>query len=261
MISFVKRLAVQAGQICSQEQKTITSNDITRKTPKDLVTKTDKKVEAFIVKEIKKAFPGQGILGEETGHHRQESPYLWIIDPIDGTTSFIHGQPFYAVSIALEKNGELILGAVYAPVFDQLFYAEKNKGAFLNGSPIQVSGTDQLIDAVMATGFACLRAEQEKNNLLHFNHIVPQLRDIRRYGSAAMDLCYLAWGRLDGYWEMNLNIYDIAAGALILTEAGGRISDFTGANDFPEQGVAAANPLLHPLLIRNLNLESYKNNT
>ena len=261
MISFVKRLAVQAGQICLKEQNTITSNDITHKNPKDLVTKTDKKVEAFIIAAIENAFPGHGILGEETGHNSQESPYLWIIDPIDGTTSFIHGQPFYGVSIALEKDGELILGAVYAPVFDQLFYGEKGRGAFLNDSPIQVSGTHQMINAVMATGFACLRAGLKPNNLGHFNHIVPQLRDIRRYGSAAMDLCYLAWGRLDGFWEMNLNIYDIAAGALILTEAGGKITDFTGGNRFPQKGVAAANPLLHPLLISNLQSQAHKDNT
>ncbi len=252
MIPFVTRLARQAGQICLNEQTKLTSGDVAFKNPKDLVTVTDKNVEAFLVKELMHAYPDHGILGEETGVKQSESSYRWIIDPIDGTTSFVHNQPFYGVSIALEKAGELILGVVYAPVLDQMFYAEKGKGAFLNNTPIRVSNTSALDQAVMATGFACLRDGGPDNNLTHFNHIVPQLRDIRRYGSAALDLCYTACGRLDGYWEMNLNIYDVAAGVVILREACGRVSDFSGDKYFPEKGIAAANTLLHPQLIDNI---------
>ncbi len=252
MISFVTRLARQAGQICLKEQATLTSGDLTYKNPKDLVTVTDKNVETFLVKELGRAYPDHGILGEETGVKQSKTSYRWIIDPIDGTTSFVHNQPFYGVSIALEKEGELILGVVYAPVFDELFYAEKGKGAFLNNTPIRVSDTSALDQAVMATGFACLRDSQTDNNLTHFNNIVPRLRDIRRYGSAALDLCYTACGRLDGYWEMNLNIYDIAAGVVILREACGKVSDFSGDKYFPEKGIAAANANLHSLLIDNI---------
>ena len=253
MISFVTRLARKAGQICLKEQATLTPGDLTFKNPKDLVTETDKKVEAFLIEELGRACPDYGVLGEETGAKKSRTPYRWIIDPIDGTTSFVHGQPFYGVSIALEKAGELILGVVYAPVFDELFHAEKGKGAYLNNTPVTVSKTGALDQAVMATGFACLRGGCSPNTLTRFNRIVPLLRDIRRYGSAALDLCYTACGRLDGYWEMNLNIYDIAAGVVILKEAGGRVTDFSGNNRFPEKGIAAANPLLHPRLIEKVS--------
>ncbi len=252
MISFLKNLIIRAGEICINDQSRLNSADLEFKNPKDLVTITDKKVESFLIHEIEATYPEHDILGEETGRSGRSSRFLWIIDPIDGTTSFFHGQPFYAVSIALKKDEEIILGAVYAPVLGQLFHGEMGKGAFLNDLPIKVSNTDCLIDAVMATGFACLRAGLNNNNLVHFNTIVPQLRDIRRYGSAAIDLCYVACGKLDGFWEMNLNIYDIAAGALILKEAGGDISDFFGDCNYPEKGIVAANSHLHPLLIKML---------
>ncbi|MCP4721773.1 MAG: inositol monophosphatase, partial [Desulfobacteraceae bacterium] len=221
MISFLKNLIIRAGEICIEEQNSLKSVDLEFKNPKDLVTITDKKVESFLIHEIKANYPEHDIFGEETGRSGNSSRFLWIIDPIDGTTSFFHGQPFYAVSIALEKDGEIVFGAVYAPVLKQLFHGEIGQGAFLNDVPIKVSGTENLIDAVMATGFACLRAGLKNNNLTHFNKIVPRLRDIRRYGSAAIDLCYVACGKLDGFWEMNLNIYDVAAGVLIVKEARG----------------------------------------
>lgn len=245
-----------AGDICIKEQTNLNPGDLEFKNPKDLVTIIDKKVESFLIQKIKARYPEHDILGEETGRSGESSRFLWIIDPIDGTTSFVHGQPFYAVSIALERQGELIIGAVYAPVLGQLFHGEKGKGAFLNDVPIQVSRTEKPIDAVMATGFACLRAGLKENNLTHFNKIVPQLRDIRRYGSAAIDLCYVACGKLDGFWEMNLNIYDIAAGVLIVREAGGNISDFSNAAHYPEQGIVAANSYLHPVLIKLLRKDN-----
>ncbi|MBA3009701.1 MAG: inositol monophosphatase [Proteobacteria bacterium] len=248
MISFLKNLITRAGEMCLKEHNNLKISDVEFKNPKDLVTITDKKVEAFIIREITSRYPDHDILGEETGRSGSSSRFLWIIDPIDGTISFFHGQPFYAVSIALEKDGELILGAVYAPVLGQLFHGEKGKGAFLNDVPIHVSDTKVLMDAVMATGFACLRDGLTHNNLIYFNTIVPKLRDIRRYGSAAIDLCYVACGKLDGFWEMNLNLYDIAAGVLIVKEAAGKVSDFLGCNEFPEKGIVAANPDLHSQL-------------
>ncbi|CCK81066.1 inositol monophosphatase family protein [Desulfobacula toluolica] len=251
LILFLKDLIKQAGAICIKEQSLLKPADVKFKNKKDLVTITDKRVEDFIVKKIRTKYPSHDVLGEETGKTNFSSDYLWIIDPIDGTTSFFHQQPFYSVSIALQYKGQTICGAVYAPRLDELFYADKDKGAFLNDCPINVSKTDRLINCVMATGFACLRANLKKNNLEYFNKIVPRLRDIRRYGSAAIDLCYVACGRLDGFWEMNLNIYDIAAGVFIVEQAGGKICDFKGELNFPEQGIVATNKYIQNNLLEN----------
>jgi len=253
MRSFLTEVITRAGDICLAEQPSLTPKDLAFKSRKDLVTASDKQVETFIVQQIQSRFPTHGILGEETGRSRTAGEYLWIIDPIDGTTSFFHGQPYYAVSIALEKAGDIILGAVFAPALGQLFYAQKDRGAFLNDKPIQVSVTTNLADAVMATGFACLRAGHAHNNLEHFNRIVPRLRDIRRCGSAAVDLAYVACGKLDGFWEMNLNLYDVAAGILLVTEAGGTVCDFHGGPCFPENGIVAANHGLASILVDQLS--------
>ena len=239
----------EAGQICVAEQPGMNPDRVAFKNPKDLVTEVDRKVEDFIISRIMNQHPDHDIFGEETGQTSTGSEYLWIIDPIDGTTSYFHGQPFYSVSIALQQNGSPLLGAVYLPATDELFFARKEKGATLNGKPIHVSTTDRLIQSVMATGFACLRAGLEQNNLAYLNRLLPDLRDIRRCGSAAMDLCYVACGRFDGFWEMCLNLYDVAAGALIVEEASGIVCDFNGGPDYPEQGMIAVNPdLAEPLL-------------
>ena len=251
MIEFLKNIIQQAGDICRKDQKLLTPSDLEFKSKKDLVTITDKKVEDFIVQQIRAKYPLHDIFGEETGRTHFESDYLWIIDPIDGTTSFFHKQPFYSVSIAVQHKGKTILGAVYAPNLDELFYADQENGAFLNNHLICVSKADKLVNSVMATGFACLRADLAFNNLFYFNKIVPKLRDIRRYGSAAIDLCYVACGRLDGFWEMHLNIYDIAAGAFIVEQAGGIVCDFSEGYNFPEQGIIASNKYLQRELLEN----------
>jgi len=250
--TFLTELMRKAGNICIQDSRTLKTCDLSFKNRKDLVTVTDRKVENFITGCIRKKFPSHDILGEETGRSGFSSDYLWVIDPIDGTTSFVHDQPFYCISIGLQHHGRTICGAVYLPRLDELFYADKETGkAFLNNSPIRVSGTDKLVDSVMATGFACLRAGLSQNNLEYFNKIVPKLRDIRRCGSAAMDLCYVACGRFDGFWEMNLNLYDIAAGAFIVSCAGGRVCDFNGKNNFPEHGIVAGNRKIIEKLLEN----------
>ncbi|MCP3899405.1 MAG: inositol monophosphatase [Desulfobacteraceae bacterium] len=251
MITFLKDIIVEAGKICKKEQALLKPLDIEYKNKKDIVTTTDKKVENFIVEHIQKQYPSHDIFGEETGKTHFDSDYTWIIDPIDGTTSFLHQQPFYSISIALQHKDQIILGAVYAPAFNELYYTEEKSGAFLNSTPIQVSSTNKLIHSVMATGFACLRADLAQNNLPIFCKIVPKLRDIRRYGSAALDLCYVACGRLDGFWEYNLNLYDIAAGALIVKKAMGSVTDFNGMSDFPSQGIVATNTHLHSQLLDN----------
>ncbi len=252
ILSFIKSLALEAGTVCKTAQTQLRPDHLEFKGVKDLVTETDKRVEAFLTDRIRSRFPDHCILAEESGTREGASLYRWVIDPIDGTTSFYHGQPFYAISIALEYDGNTRLAVVHAPALGHLFHAVLGRGAFLNDQPIQVSSAQTLTEAVMATGFACLRSGLTPNNLVHFNRIVPQLRDIRRFGSAAVDLCYVACGRLDGFWEMNLNLYDVAAGILMVTEAGGVVCDFSGHDHYPEQGIVAANALLSRRLVEQL---------
>ena len=218
-----------------------------KETSKDIVTEADKAVERYIREQLAGTFPDHAITGEEEGASGDHE-YRWIIDPIDGTVSYLHDQPFFSVSIALSRKDEIILGAVYAPVLKELFFAEKGKGAFLNDQPLRVSGEEELEQAVIGTGFACLRANLEKNNLPAFAAVASRVRGVRRYGSAALDLCYVAAGRLDAYWESHINIYDIAAGWIILTEAGGVVTDYEGEQIGIPEEVLASNGKLHESL-------------
>jgi len=228
---------------------------ITRKgTVKDLVTEADIAVENYLTAQIKQAYPDHAICGEESGTHLSrrsgaetdgEGQFRWVIDPIDGTTSFVHNLPIYSISVAVQQHGQTVLAAVYAPVLGELFMAERGRGATLNGEPIHVSDRTDLSDCVLATGFACLRANLPHNNLPLIAAIAPKLRGMRMLGSAAMDLCYVACGRLDGSWELNLNIYDIAAGMLLVTEAGGTASDFAGGTDNLPREIMATNGTIH----------------
>ncbi len=241
MIKFIKQLAVNAGRICLEGAQHLTASDVEFKNPKDLVTVVDRQVEDYLIAEIRKVYPDHAFIGEETGRTETGSDCCWIIDPIDGTTSFFHGQPYYAVSIAFARGGQLQAGVVHAPALGQVFGAEKGKGADLNEKRIRVSTTQRMAESVLATGFACLRAGWQKNNMAYLNRIMPAIRDIRRCGSAAVDLAYVASGKYDGFWEMNLNIYDIAAGVLLVAEAGGTVCDFSGGDAYPEKGIMATN--------------------
>lgn len=219
----------------------------------DIVTEVDRKSEDLIMDAIGKAFPGHGILTEESPEVKQDSPYKWIIDPLDGTTNYSHGFPFFCVSIGFEEAGEVTFGAVYDPMLDELFTAEKGVGAALNGKKITVSSIDDLGRSLLATGFPYdLRASKE-NNLDFFSKFSLKAQAIRRAGSAALDLCYIAAGRFDGYWEMKLRPWDVAAGALIVGEAGGRVTDFSGG-PFSIYGreCLASNGLLHEDMTRIL---------
>ena len=250
-LDFIRSLAEEAGEMAMQSRKTLSSKAIEFKSDKDIVTEVDKAVETFIVGELAKAFPEHATYGEEFGKSAKaaKAEYCWIIDPIDGTTSFVHGQPFYSVSIALHRKGVPVLAAVCAPRLGETFCAQKGMGAFVNGERLQVSKRDKLISSVLSTGFACLRSDLEENNLAAFTRIVPKLRGVRRYGSAAIDMAFVAAGRLEGFWEMNLKIYDIAAGELLVTEAGGRVCDFNGGSDYPKAGTLATNGLIDSELL------------
>ena len=201
----------------------------------DLLTVTDKLVEKTITKLIKKKFPGHFILAEESGHkdapwrvstHKDE--YKWIIDPLDGTTNFFHSFPHVCTSIAVEKNGMIIMGGVYDPIRDELFFAERNKGAFLNKKRINVSRTRRLSQSLLITGFPYDRRRYAEYYLSFFRAFMMKCHGIRRAGSAALDFCYVACGRIDGFWEFKLHPWDVAAGSLIVEEAGGRVTDFAG---------------------------------
>lgn len=194
----------------------------------DLVTEVDKKAEAKIAELIYSSFPDHNILGEEGDYRKKESDYLWIVDPIDGTVNYTHSIPIFCVSIGLEYKGELIIGIVQSAATGEKFYAEKGKGAFLNGKQIKVSNIEYLKDSLLVTGFPYGAKDNSDHCIDHFVNFLKLGLPIRRLGSAALDICWLACGRFEAFWEVNLNAWDVAAGCLILTEAGGRVTNFKG---------------------------------
>lgn len=252
MRDFLKQIISEAGKISLEYKSRLASLPVNRKSLKDLVTEADVAVEKYLIGQIQSRYPDHAVLAEETGAYAGGA-YRWVIDPIDGTNSFVHDFPFYSVSVALEHNGTTILAAVYAPVLNELFMAEKGRGATLNNKPIRVSSRTELSDCMMATGFACMREDAADNNMHNFARIMPRIRDIRRAGSAAIELSYVACGRFDGYWELCLKPYDIAAGRLIVTEAGGLVTDFAGATQGLPAQMIAANPHIHPQLLELLH--------
>jgi myo-inositol-1(or 4)-monophosphatase len=219
----------------------------------NLVTEMDTQAERVVVETLLHAFPDHGILSEEEATIESGSSFRWIIDPLDGTTNYAHGYPCFAVSIALESDGEVITGVVYDPMRDELFSASKGQGAHLNGHPINVSAVDSLIQGLLATGFPYDRNVSEKNNLNHFNELLMASQEVRRDGSAALDLCSVAAGRFDGFWELKLKPWDVAAGSLIVREAGGTVSDFRGTrSSIDDQEIVASNGIIHSQLLKIL---------
>jgi myo-inositol-1(or 4)-monophosphatase len=244
MLEFTIQVARDAGRILRDHQGR--DFGVSRKsTSLDLVTEVDLLSEQFIKEKISTYYPKHEILAEESGHHRSSSDYRWIIDPLDGTTNYAHGYPLFAVSIALEHKGALIIGVVYDPVHEELFVAEKDGGATLNGRRIRVSTTEKLGDGLLCTGFP-YDVRSDRRNVDYFSRFISAAQAVRRDGSAALDLCYLACGRFDGFWEMGLKSWDMAAGKLIVEEAGGRVTKFDGREaSIYEPEVLATNGLIH----------------
>jgi myo-inositol-1(or 4)-monophosphatase len=219
----------------------------------DIVTDVDLQSEREVCDTLLAAFPTHAVLGEEGGSRAGTDPrYRWIVDPLDGTTNYAHGFPFFCVSIGLEVDGELALGVAYAPSLDELFVAEVGRGATLNDRPIRVSGIDDLTQALLATGFPYDHG-QFARALKSFGVVSLRSQAVRRAGSAVLDLCYVACGRLDGYWEHAVKPWDVAAGALIVREAGGGVTATDGSTFDVESGqILASNGLLHPALAATL---------
>ncbi len=207
----------------------------------DVVTRADKESEAFLLSKIGEFFPDHAVLGEETGEHAGVADYRWVIDPLDGTNNFSQGLPIFTVSIGLQYKEVTILGVVYAPCQEEMYTAIRGEGAYMNGTPIHVSVKEDLAHSVLGTGFPYDKGVNPDNNIANLVAILPHLRGIRRMGTAAYDLCCTAAGWLDGYWELNLNLWDMCAGALIVEEAGGKVVHFR-----TDRGVSiiAANPTL-----------------
>ena len=198
----------------------------------DLVTEADHASEAFLLGEIKAAFPGSHILAEESGNIQGSNEDLWYIDPLDGTVNYAHHIPIFCVAIGFSTNGVMTLGAVYDPMRDELFMAEKGKGATLNGKPIHVSNTTELEKSLLVTGFPYDTWNTELDNFKYFERLAKKTQGVRRLGSAALDACYVAAGRFDGFWEYKLKPWDVAAGGLIAAEAGAKVTAIDGREDF-----------------------------
>jgi len=244
-------IIVEAGKISLEYQSRLSELSVEYKTKDELVSEADRAVEKFLRTEINHRYPKHGILGEEQAEKAGDQ-YRWVIDPIDGTTSFVNGQPFYGISIGLEKSGETILAAVNLPAMDELFEAQKGRGAYCNGKGISVSRRSDLSKCVLVSGFAALRGGLSNKVLNNFCAVMRRIWSVRVLGSAAMDLCYVACGRMDGFWELGLKPYDVAAGLLIVAEAQGRYSDYSGRTDNIPHEVIATNGLIHDEMIRIL---------
>ena len=238
-----------AGVIAMRHFKDLENVAIIKKSPRDLVTDADVAVEVFLKKALEDAYPQYGFWGEESGQTADQTN-RWIVDPIDGTHSFAKGQYFWSISVALEIEGDLVAGAVYAPALDDLYLAQKQQGATKNGQSIHVSTESSLANSMIATGFACLRDYLPDNNLNRFCRIAQATTGQRRFGSAAMDLCLVADGQVDAFWEQELNLYDVAAGALIAEESGATVTDFKGKKGvFPKQILVTNGGIFEQILL------------
>lgn len=246
----VFKAARKAGNFLLKHYNRIDPRAINEKKTNDFVTFVDRESEKIIVETLKEKFPEHHIMAEEEEWDNNPPSIQWIIDPLDGTNNYIHGFPVFAISIALEVEKDVKFGVVYDPTRDEIFWAEKGKGAFLNDRKIKTSETGKLKYALIATGFPFRWPEYVDTYMKCFRHIFGKISDMRRAGAAALDICYTACGRVDGYWELGLSPWDIAAGSIISKEAGGVITDFSGKDNHIYEGrIVVANSYLHGKLL------------
>jgi myo-inositol-1(or 4)-monophosphatase len=250
----LEQMARQAGRILSEGYEKDFQVDY--KGEIDLVTEIDHQSETCILNEISRKFPGHSIMAEESGDTNGSAEHLWIVDPLDGTVNYAHGVPLFSVAIAYAHRGELALGAVYDPMRDEMFLAEKGRGAWLNGRPLRVKQVADLGHSLLVTGFPYDVRTTANNNLGNYTKFALNSQGVRRLGSAALDLCYVGAGRFDGYWELSLKAWDLSAGALVAMEAGAKVTDARGQVNFfkPPLSVIAANPALHEKILAELSV-------
>ena len=250
------RAATEAGKIILRNLNKLDSINIQSKGRNDFVSEVDFMAEQTIINILQSSYPEHDILGEESGSlaGTKKSAFQWIIDPLDGTTNYLHGFPMYAVSIAVQKRGVLQAGVVFDPLKEELFTAAIGEGAFLNQRRLRMSGCSKMSRALIGTGFPFKNLQALDRYIEMFRRIFPETAGVRRAGSAALDLAYLASGRLDGFWEMDLKPWDIAAGVLLIKEAGGVISDFNGTDEYLQSGNVVGGCLqIHPQLLDLVN--------
>lgn len=254
LINVMVRAAEKAARGLVRDFGEVEHLQVSRKGPADFVSAADMKAERTLKEELQKARPDFGFLMEESGASKgADSSVRWIVDPLDGTTNFLHGIPHFAISIAAEKNGEVIAGVVYEPINDQMFWAEKGQGAFLNHQRLRVSARRQLADAVLATGIPFKGRGDHGQFLAEAEALMSEVAGIRRFGAASLDLAYVAAGRYDGYWERGLSAWDVAAGQLMVTEAGGFVGEIGGGRDPVFGGtILAANSHLNLIIAKTL---------
>ncbi len=242
-----------AGDIILKNLGHLSNEDVQTKQAFDFVTKVDRWSEAVIMQTIREKFPSHRFLTEETLKQEDTGEYRWIIDPLDGTTNYIHSYPMFSVSIALEYESEIIMGVVFDPLKDELFHAVRGGGAFFNNKKLSVSGVASLDKSLVATGFPFRAKEMIDHYLRAFKEIFLGVSDIRRAGSAAIDLAYVAAGRFEGFFELKLSPWDIAAGALLIEEAGGVVTDFGGGKEYLSTGnIVAGNGYIQPQILKTI---------
>ena len=254
-IKVARKAADEAGKILKALFGRV--ENISKKGEIDIVTEADIQSEEAVIDIIRNEFPQDSILSEEAGEDKHGPERVWIIDPLDGTTNFAHGFPFFGVSIALEVKNKVVLGIVFNPVMGELFEAVRGDGAYLSGKPIYVSNIKSLNDALLGTGFPYSIHEDSKDVIILLQGMIVKAQGIRRAGAAAIDLCYVAAGRLDGFWEQGLKPWDTAAGSLILQEAGGQAGDFSGGPYSPyQETIIAGNPSVYRAMLEVIEYSS-----
>jgi len=251
-LSDLERLARAAGRLLRNGYSK--KHQVSYKGVIDPVTEVDRAVEDLLLSEINRHWPGSHILAEESGVTQGDPAHLWYVDPLDGTVNYAHHIPIFSVSIAYAHRGEVRLGVVYDPMRDEMFTAERGRGARLNGNPIHVSQASELRESLLVTGFPYDAWDSPQDNFANFVKLAKLTQGVRRLGSAALDLCYVAAGRFDGFWELALKPWDVAAGGLMAEEAGATVTNLRGDRDYlsPPQSIVAAAPALHPKILREL---------
>ena len=253
LLEKTQEVAKEAGAFIRRERRHFNPERVEHKGVNDLVSYVDKEAEKIIVNKLSQIFPEAGFITEEGTNTTQAEEFNWVIDPLDGTTNFIHGVPIYSVSIALMERNEVVLGVVYEVNLHECFYAMKGGGAFCNDTRIKVSGAKTLSESLIATGFPYSNFDLIDKYLAALKSIMKSSHGARRFGSAAVDLCYVAAGRVEGFFEYNLNSYDVAAGTLIVEEAGGKVTDFSGGRNFVfGREILSTNEKIHEEILANL---------